>query len=327
MTLSPTVGRLGFTLLIVGVFTFIATSFAQIAPFTSFAAIFMSLILEGFPFILLGALVGAFVEFVLPPERIATLSRKLGVAGIPAAAFSGFAVPICECAIVPTISSLRRKGMALPQAVTFMVAVPLLNPIVIASTVVAFPGRPDLLAARFGGGLLVVLAVGFVFFLFDRRRSPGSALSEADGAAPYAWRNGPSVWKRMPELLGHAAQEFVEILAIFSLGALLSSLMQVLLPVSWLSLFQDRLLLSISLMIAFAFLLSVCSEADAFIAKAFVPIMPMAGIVAFLVFGPMLDLKNVLLLRRVLSRTELALLAGALVTTVTILGVIYGAIL
>jgi hypothetical protein len=129
----------------------------------------------------------------------------------------------------------------------------------------------------------------------------------------------------MPELLGHASQEFVEILAIFSLGALLSSLMQVLLPVSWLSLFQDRLLLSILLMIAFAFLLSVCSEADAFIAKAFVPIMPMGGVVAFLVFGPMLDLKNVLLLRRVVSRTELALLAGTLLTTVTILGVVYGA--
>jgi hypothetical protein len=324
MTLSPTIGRLAFTLLIVGVFLFIATSFAQIPPFTSFAAIFISLILEGFPFILLGALVGAFVEFLLPPERIAAFSRKLGVAGIPAAAVSGFAVPICECAIVPTMRSLRQKGMALPHAITFMIAVPLLNPIVIASTVAAFPGRPDVLAARFGGGLLVVLAVGFVFFLFDTRRSPGSSASEA-GSSPDVWRKGPSVWRRMPELLGHASQEFVEILAIFSLGALLSSLMQVLLPVSWLSLFQDRLLLSILLMIAFAFLLSVCSEADAFIAKAFVPIMPMGGVVAFLVFGPMLDLKNVLLLRRVASRSELALLAGTLLTTVTILGVVYGA--
>lgn len=326
MTLSPTIGRLMFTLLIVGVFTFIATSFAQIAPFTSFAAIFISLILEGFPFILLGALVGAFVEFQLPPERIAALSRKLGVAGIPAAAVSGFAVPICECAIVPTMRSLRQKGMALPHAITFMIAVPLLNPIVIASTVAAFPGRSDVLVARFGGGLLVVLVVGLVFFLFDRRRSRYSTLSE-EGTAPHQWRKGPSVWRRMPELLGHASQEFVEILAIFSLGALLSSLMQVLLPVSWLSLFQDRLLLSILMMIGFAFLLSVCSEADAFIAKAFVPIMPMGGVVAFLVFGPMLDLKNVLLLRRVVSRSELALLAGTLLTAVTVLGVVYGTII
>lgn len=326
MTLSPTIGRFVFTLLIVGVFMFIATSFARITTFTSFAAIFLSLILEGFPFILLGAVVGAIVEFALPPERIASLSRKVGFAGIPIAAVSGFAVPICECAIVPTVRSLRQKGMALPQAVTFMIAVPLLNPIVIASTVVAFPGQPDVLAARFGGGLLVVLTVGFIFFVFDRHRLRDEVHPQPEIVEFERWK-GPSFWKRIPELLGHASEEFIEILAIFSLGALLSSLMQVLLPVAWLSLFRDRLLLSILLMIVFAFLLSVCSEADAFIAKAFVPMMPMGGIIAFLVFGPMLDLKNVLLLRRVLSNSELLLLAGVLVTTVTILGVVYGAII
>jgi len=326
MTISPTFGRFGFTLLIVGVYALIVGSFAQIAAFTSFAAIFLSLILEGFPFLLLGALVGAFVEFFLPPARIAALSGRLGVAGIPVAAVSGFAVPLCECSIVPTMRSLREKGMALPQALTFMIGVPLLNPIVIASTVAAFPGRPDLLVVRFGGGLLVVLSVGFIFYLFDRRRISGAKIAGGGSVAPIAWQKDESVWRRLPKLLGHAAEEFVEILAIFSLGAILSSMVQVLLPVSWLSLFQERLLLSIFLMIAFAFLLSVCSEADAFIAKAFVPIVPMAGVAAFLVFGPMLDLKNVLLLRRVLSRTELVVLAIALVTTVTILGVVYGTI-
>ena len=321
---SPAVGRIGFSLVIAAVYALVARSFAAIPAFTSFAAIFLSIVLEGFPFILLGSLVGSTVETLLPPDRIAATSRKFGVLGIPVAALAGIAMPLCECAIVPTMRSLRTKGMSLPQAITFMIGVPLLNPIVLASTIAAFPRRPDIVAARFGGGLIVVPLVGFIFFLWDLRRAPRGDAPPVLETPQVAERPRTNVKDALLSILHHATEQFVEILAVFSIGALLSSLMQVVLPFSWLNLFQDRLLLSILLMIAFAFLLSVCSEADAFIAKAFVPIMPVSSVLAFLVFGPMLDLKNVLLLRRVVSRSELALLTIALLVSVTTLGWVYG---
>jgi hypothetical protein len=317
----------GLSILVAVVFALIARSFAEIPAFTSFAAIFLSIVLEGFPFLLLGSLVGSTVETVLPPERIAALSRKLGILGIPAAALAGIAVPLCECAIVPTMRSLRNKGMSLPQAVTFMVGVPLLNPIVVASTIAAFPGRRDIVVARFGGGLVVVLLVGFVFYVYDRSRTTPGKPRDSDGVAPVVpVRSRISFRSAIPNILHHTTVEFVEILAVFSIGALLSSLLQVVLPFSVLSLLQDRVLLSILLMIAFAFLLSVCSEADAFIANSFVPVMPLPSVLAFLVFGPMFDLKNLLLLRRVLSRSEISLLAIVLLVSVAVLGYIYGVV-
>lgn len=311
----------------------IMRSFDRLVVFQNLSAIFLSLLIEGVPFILLGSFVASLVQEFVSPAAIARTGARLGRASIPVAALSGLVVPICECAIVPAMRRLREKGLGLAESATFLVAVPLINPIVIASTVVAFPGRPALILARFLGGFLVILLVAGAFALLERRRGKGrsgkhSGASEATIAIDVEkLRPRVTLATRLRGAVEHTAIEFVEVIGYFSVGAMLSAIVQVFVPISSFFVFARAPFVAILAMIALAFILSVCSEADAFIGKSLLGAVPEAAVLAFLVFGPMFDLKNLLLLRRVLSRREITLLATVLLLAVAALGGIYGAFL
>lgn len=288
------------------------------------SAVFLSLVLEGVPFLLLGSLVASVVQEFVSPRFLTRISRRLGAAGIPVVALSGFAFPICECAIVPTVRRLRGKGLDSALAMTFLVSVPLVNPVVIASTVAAFSDRPSLILARFLGGFAVAVIVGLVFYLRDRRdqeenADPGESGDQLDPSG----RNSAG-GARVARFIEHSAIEFVEVFGYFAAGALVSAAAKVLVPSEVMLLFRANLVLSILVMIVFAYMLSVCSEADAFIGRAFIPLIGEPAVLAFLVFGPMLDLKNTLLLRRTLSAGEFLVFASVLTASVTCLGVCYG---
>lgn len=311
----------------------ILRSFDRLSAFQNISAVFLSLLLEGIPFVLLGSFVASLVLEFVPPAAIARIGSRLGMARIPLAALSGFVVPICECAIVPTMRRLREKGLGLAEAITFLVAVPLINPVVIASTIVAFRDRPGLVLGRFLGGFVVIMAVAGVFSLRQRavrfaEEGPGSSRSEEPRVVPVdSIRLRVPIRSRILHAVEHTAIEFVEVIGYYSVGALLSAIVQVTVPVSGFFGFSERPVTAILAMIALAFLLSVCSEADAFIGRSFLGVMPEASILAFLVFGPMFDLKNLLLLRRVLTPREILILVTVLVLSVTVLGVAYASIL
>ncbi len=292
--------------------------------FDAFSAIFVSLMMEGIPFLLLGSLIASVVGELLPHSFFERRLSGLGAMGIPVTAVSGFVFPVCECAIVPTIRRLRQKGLGLPYAMTMLVAVPLINPVVIASTVAAFSNRPLFIVSRFLGGFVVALLVGALFGIREgragrRNRPAASVVSNlVAGLEPTA-----SPGLRATRILEHTVVEFVEILAYFTAGSALSAAVQSFVPATFLVRIGANPVFAIYGMIALAFFLSVCSEADAFIGKAFVPIAGEAAVLAFLIFGPMLDLKNTLLLRRVITSREIAILAALLVIAVPLLVVVY----
>jgi uncharacterized membrane protein YraQ (UPF0718 family) len=308
---------LAVVVLVVG--TLVYRSFLTLAAFRVWAVIVVSLILEALPFLVLGSAAAAFVHILVPAGRLPALARRLGPLGIPLAALSGIVAPVCECAIVPTVSSLRARGLPLAHTLTLLVAVPLLNPVVLLSTLAAFPGRPDLVAARFGGGFVVAVTVGALVSIRERRVAPAEPSAAAGSPLTIEPWSAPSLRPDIPAFAAHALAEFLTVAGYFTVGALLASLVQVAVPPDAFARLGGLPLVATLGMIALAWLLSVCSEADAFIGKAFLPLVPASAVIAFLVFGPMLDLKNTIMLRRLLTGRQILALALLLVTLVTLL--------
>jgi uncharacterized membrane protein YraQ (UPF0718 family) len=215
------------------------------------------------------------------------------------------------------------------------VSVPIINPVVIASTIAAFPGRGELVWARFLGGAAVAVITGLVFFAIYgiREEVPrptsgaGTTDAETAHAQPHHHHHMDPLTVPSAHPVGdviHATlHEFLEVSRYFVTGALLSSLLQVAVPPETFTRLGSSLVPAVLAMITLAFVLSVCSEADAFLGKAFLPLMPAPAVIAFLVFGPMMDLKNAAMLRSVITGKQLI----GLTTLLTLLVVAMAAVL
>ena len=259
---------------------------ARIAGVQNFFLVFGSLLIEAMPFILLGAIVSAFIEVFVPKsvfEKLALLPRPLQ---LPVSGLAGAAFPVCECGSVPVARRLIVKGLAPSAAVTFMLAAPVLNPIVIASTVVAYRGRDILwpmVLGRAGLGLLAAIAVGYV--VSDetkehllRRRTDDIGDHSHDHES------------RTNAFFGHLAGDFVFMGRFLVIGALVAAALQTFVPQDVIGAVANTPVVNLFAMMALAFVLSLCSESDAFVAASFVQ-FGVGAQLAFLVFGPMVDTK------------------------------------
>ncbi|HEX2025734.1 MAG TPA: permease [Actinomycetota bacterium] len=252
----------------------------------NFLLVFASLLIEALPFIVLGAAVSALIEVYVPVRAFARLARLPGPVQMPLAGFGGFAFPVCECGSVPVARRLVLKGLSPGAAVTFMLAAPILNPVVLVATAIAYRGR-DLLwpmvLGRAGLGLLVALAVGWVV----ARRRPDQLLrptrsDEHDHAAPGEGR--------LAAYFGQLAADFAMLARFLIVGAAAAALIQTFVPQSVVGAVAGTPVLDVVAMMALAAALSLCSESDAFVAASFVQ-FGFASQLAFLVAGPMIDTK------------------------------------
>ena len=257
----------------------------RITGVQNFLLVFASLLIEAIPFILLGAVVSAMIEVFVPPrafERLARLPRPLQ---LPAAGIAGLAFPVCECGSVPVARRLAAKGLAPSAAVTFMLAAPVLNPIVLASTAVAYRGRAamwTMVLGRAGLGLVAAMAVGWVV-----GGRPASQLLRARAAeADHDHADEP----RASAFFGHLAGDFFFMGRYLVLGASVAAALQTFVPQSIMGAVAGTPGVDLIALMALAFLLSLCSESDAFVAASFVQ-FGIGPQLAFLVFGPMVDTK------------------------------------
>ena len=258
----------------------------RITGVQNFLLVFASLLIEAIPFILLGAVVSALIEVFVPPrafERLARLPRPLQ---LPAAGIAGLAFPVCECGSVPVARRLAAKGLAPSAAVTFMLAAPVLNPIVLASTAVAYRGRAamwTMVLGRAGLGLLAAMAVGWVV--------GGRSASELLRArAPEGEHQHTEHEPRAAAFFGHLAGDFFFMGRYLVLGASVAAALQTFVPQSIMGTVAGTPFIDLIALMGLAFLLSLCSESDAFVAASFVQ-FGIGPQLAFLVFGPMVDTK------------------------------------
>jgi uncharacterized protein len=255
----------------------------SIPQISNFLLVFGSLLVEAVPFILLGATVSAAIEVFVPGryfERLAGLPRGLQ---LPACGLAGFAFPVCECGSVPVARRLARKGLAPSSAITFMLAAPIVNPVVIASTFVAYRGREILWPMVLGRTVLCLLCAIAVGWVVGNRRSdlvPPADTDESDHEHA----------GRQESFFGHLAGDFVFMGRYLVVGAAVAAAMQTFVPQSIIGSIAGTAVVDILAMMGLAFLLSLCSESDAFVAASFVQ-FGAASQLAFLVFGPMVDMK------------------------------------
>ncbi|MBI5667237.1 MAG: permease [Chloroflexi bacterium] len=270
-----------------------------------FSTRFLGIFIEAVPFLLLGTLVSGIIDSFLTPDDIARVVPRNPFLATVAGAFLGFAFPVCECGVVPVVRRLFNKGLPMWVGVTFLLAAPVMNPVVLVSTYVAF-GFGPVLVGRFVLTLLVAIGVGLVFALGAKPQDvlrPRAMLPVMGGAAdalPVTARKPFTTGMR--DALQNAGDEFFEMGRFLIIGSLLAAGMQTLVSQEVLLALGRGPVVSVIVMEALAFLLSVCSTVDAFLALAFVGTFTTGSIITFLTFGPMVDIKSTLMFLGVFKR-------------------------
>lgn len=271
-----------------------------------FAAVFLGIFIEAVPYLLLGTLASGLVEVFVDRERMSRWISGRPAAAAVGGAFMGLVFPVCECGVVPLTRRLFHKGLPLSAGVAFLLAAPVLNPVVILSTAAAF-GWGRMLLWRMLVSLTIAVTVGLVF---SAEPQAGNVLRPAQAAFHVHADAGGS--KRLSQRLRAAlvitADEFFEMGRYLIAGAALSAGLQTFIPQSALLAVGGGPLLSVLVMLGLAVLLSVCSTVDAFVALGFVGTFSFGSVLSFLTFGPMVDIKSVILYSRVFRRRPVAYL-------------------
>ncbi|HEY2063492.1 permease [Amycolatopsis sp. NBC_01480] len=246
------------------------------------STVFVAVCVQALPFLVLGVLISGAIAAFVPARVLERVLPKKAGAAVGVAGLAGVALPGCECASVPVARRLIGQGVAPAAALTFLLAAPAVNPVVLVATAVAFPGRPEMVLARFAGSLATAMVMGWIWARWGKL----SWITER------ALRRLPDVepgqrWKVFAET---ARTDLVEAGGFLVLGALISSTLNVLVPQKWFGVLSDQVVVGVLVMAVLAVVLALCSEADAFVAASLTAV-PMLPKLVFLVVGPAIDVK------------------------------------
>jgi uncharacterized protein len=262
--------------------------------------VFVSIVLQSQPFVLLGVLASALVQRYLSAERLARWLPSGRLSVVLLASGFGFVAPVCDCGVIPLARRLGAKGLPLYAATTFILAAPVVNPVVLASTAVAFQGDWTIVGLRMAMSLSVAVTVG----LLAAALMPEAPLLSVSGPANAPDRRGGA----LADVLGHAVAEYFDIALFIVLGALFTAVTQTFVPRGDLVALGNSRIGSVAALMPVATLLSICSEADAFVARAFAATFSTGALLAFMTIGQIVDLRNGLLLFRTLPTRLVALI-------------------
>ncbi|MFE4962560.1 permease [Streptomyces sp. NPDC056660] len=252
-------------------------------PVAAWWTVFTAVAVQGVPFLLLGTVVSAAIGAFVPARVFTRLLPRNQALAVPVAGAAGVVLPGCECASVPVAGSLMRRGVAPAAALAFLLSAPAINPVVLVATSIAFPGRPEMVLARLLASLGTAVVMGWLWARFGRDewlRPPRPAQdSHATGARAFVTG------------LQH---DFLHAGGFLVLGAAAAATFNIAVPRSVLDVFTGSAWTAVPLLAVLAVVLCVCSEADAFVAAS-LSAFPATARLAFMVVGPMVDLKLIAL--------------------------------
>ncbi|MFD5336378.1 permease [Streptomyces hawaiiensis] len=253
-------------------------------PVAAWWTVFTAITVQGVPFLLLGTVVSAAIGAFVPERVFQRVLPRRTVLAVPVAGAAGVVLPGCECASVPVAGSLMRRGVAPAAALAFLLSAPAINPVVLVATSIAFPGQPEMVLGRLLASLGTAVVMGWLWARFGREewlRLPKRSDGRTTGRGPRAFVLG----------LQH---DFLHAGGFLVLGAAAAATFAIVVPRSLLEVFTGSPWLSVLLLAVLAVVLCVCSEADAFVAASLSGFSPTARL-AFMVVGPMVDLKLIAL--------------------------------
>jgi hypothetical protein len=286
---------------------------SESAALNSLAIVFVSIVLEAIPFMLIGSLVGGFIEAFISRDRMAAFLPRKGWLTVCFAAGAGIVFPVCECAVVPVVRRLLGKGLPISAAVAYLLGGPIVNPIVAASTALAYAFDWRIVTLRMALGYGIAVAIGMLMGrLFTRNtaiRDGGGALGKNTPSCghhhhshEHAHAASGSWIDKAGAAFTHAMDDFLAVGHYLVIGAFIAALAQTYIDRSSFLSLTAVPALSVVVMMALAVLLNLCSEADAFIAASFQGLMSVPAQMAFLLTGPMFDLKLLLMYQSVFKR-------------------------
>jgi uncharacterized membrane protein YraQ (UPF0718 family) len=305
----------------------------------TFTTTLAGLAFETIPFLLMGTLLSAIIQTFVPDRALKRLFPKNRYLSILVALGVGVFVPICECGTVPLARRLRQKGLPLSTAVAFLLAAPLSNPMTIVSTYVAFKGTGDpVFALRLGFGLAAAFIIAVIVEVASRGRpwldiaDPSrlvgarrfSRVEAAAVPAPPrspspARKSRPGMAARIAETVEHASYDFLDTARYLIAGISIAALARAFVPAGAILRSLGKPITATGTGLLSAYVLSLCSSADAFVARSLFAPSSYYAVLAFLVLGPMIDLKNTVLLSRMVKPR---LLAAFVILSFVVVGVL-----
>ncbi|GAA2568470.1 permease [Pseudonocardia hydrocarbonoxydans] len=266
------------------------------------ATVFVAVCVQALPFLVFGVLLSGVIAAFVSPAALRRMLPAHPGAAVPVAGAAGLVLPGCECASVPVARRLIGQGVPDAAALTFLLAAPAVNPIVLVATAVAFPGEPRMVLARFLGSLATACVMGW---LWQRAGRAEWIADRARRGTPR--RDGENRWAVLAETARH---DLVSAGGFLVLGAVAAAALSVLVPPEWMDALAGQLLLAIVVMAVLAVVLALCSEADAFVAAS-LSMLPLLPRLVFLVVGPAVDVKLIALQAGTFGRAFAARFAPA----------------
>lgn len=290
-------------------------SWFQDEDLRNWATLFVSVTIQALPFLVLGVVVSGLIAVFVSPELVEKLLPRRPVLAVPTAGLAGMALPGCECGSVPIAGRLVSSGTPPAAALTFLLAAPAINPVVLVSTAVAFPNDGRLVLARFIASFSAAVIVG----MWWSRRSGDSLLE----VVKHDHDHGSN---RLESFMDVASRDFVHAGGYLVVGAMAAATLQLVVPRTVLDTVADNELLSVLVFAGLAVLLSICSEADAFVAAG-LPQFSLTSRLVFLVVGPVIDLKLVAMHAGIFGRRFAMVFAPVTLTVAVLSAVIVGQVL
>ncbi|ODA42117.1 permease [Desulfosporosinus sp. BG] len=251
------------------------------------ATLALSVILQALPFILLGVFASSLIRYLVREDWIAKLTPKNPVAGVIVGSLLGLFIPVCDCGVLPVARGLFRKGVSMQTALAYLLTAPVINPVVILATAMAFQWNWHLVGLRvvstFLVGATTALLAGSVFSYraftdreWHRHEHESSKIS-------------------LHQLLVHAGDEFFDVGRYLIISAFLAAAIQIWVPKGILVQATSNPFMATGAMMLLAIAMSLCSDADAFVARVLANQFPLGSVMAFLVIGQIIDLRNIIL--------------------------------
>lgn len=308
-------------------FSFIPNSVLQMST------IFLSIVIEALPFVLLGCLISGALQVFLTPERVKRWLPDNRFLSILTGSVLGFFFPSCECGIVPIVHQFVKKVVPVHTAFAFMLTAPIINPIVIFSTFIAFGNSWEMAGWRMVGSFVVALIIGIWLAYFQKESVLKTKIQQIidhnhHHNHHHDHTHGTNKHEEVKigrikqlsqqtgHVLTHSIDEFFDTGRYLIVGGLIAASMQTYLPTRVMLTLGSTKLLAIIIMLLLAFTMSLCSEADAFIGSSLLSLFGTAPVVAFLVFGPMVDIKNLLMMKRYFNGRFILMLIGLIAVSV-----------